>query len=368
LPASAFFSWLSPHTGALEVGPPVNIVVTGFEQIGTSSQQRLQAPIRSDQYANNVTILRGRHQVKFGVEYRYSRNLDLYSPTAGGQFTFNNTATGSGLASLLLGWVQKATRQETYALNTRADSYSGFLQDDFRVTPKLTLNLGLRYDLDQPRWETKNRQNSFDRGILNPVAGVTGVVLFSGRNCVSKYANNWDWNNVGPRVGFAWKAAEKFVVRGGGAVLYAGEYDQATPVVANTGFSQNGSFVSPDNGVTPAFILSSGLPPVASPAEADLTPGFGAVKVGDKPTSAIEFFDPNRGKTGTSISSASTSSGNYPGIFWWTSAISRPSATTWPQRTRAASTRSPRICWDPAIRKRSVHSRSTAMCASLRRT
>jgi hypothetical protein len=120
-------------TGVNESFSP-NVVVTGFEQIGTSSQQRLQVPIRSDQLVDNVTVLHGAHQIKFGIEYRYSRNLDRYSPTAGGQFTFSSTATGSGLASLLLGWVQKAARQETYPLETRADTFAGFIQDDWRVT------------------------------------------------------------------------------------------------------------------------------------------------------------------------------------------------------------------------------------------
>jgi hypothetical protein len=76
-------------------------------------------------------------------------------------------------------------------------------------------------------------------------------------------------------------------------VLYTGEYDQATPIVANTGFSSQGTFVSPDNGVTPAFLLRNGLPPVSSPVPADLTPGYGAVVTGAKPTTSVAYFDPN---------------------------------------------------------------------------
>jgi hypothetical protein len=273
--------------------PAVN--VTGFQALGnTSQQQRLQSPIRSDSYVDTLTLIHGKHQVKFGFEYRYSSNLDKYSPTAGGSFTFNNVATGSGLASLLLGWTTSASRLETYPLLTRADSYACFIQDDWRVTPNLTLNIGLRYDVDQPRWETANRQNSFDPAAINPVSGTPGVILFSGLNDVSKYANRWDRNNFGPRAGFAWKLKNDWVVRGGAAILYSGEYDQATPIVANTGFSTQGSFVSPDNGVTPAFLLASGLPPVSSPSKTDLTAGYGAVKAGQSPTTAVAYFDPNR--------------------------------------------------------------------------
>lgn len=272
--------------------PTVN--VNGLAQLGASSQQRLQSPIRSDEYTDNVTVLKGSHQIKFGFSYRYSRNLDLYSPSAGGSFSFNNVATNSSLASLLLGWVNSATRLETYPINSRADSYGAFIQDDWRITPNLTLNIGLRYDIDSPRWETNNRQNSFDVNAINPVSGTPGAILFSGRDGLSKYAHNWDKNNFGPRLGFAWKPTDRWVVRGGGAVLYLGEYDQATPIVANTGFSTQGSFVSPDGGRTAAFILAGGLPPVSSPTDADLTAGFGAVPVGQKPTTAISFFNPHR--------------------------------------------------------------------------
>lgn len=271
------------------------VTVTGFQAIGnTSQQQRLQTPIRSDQYADSVSLQRGKHQLKMGFEYRYSSNLDRYSPTAGGSFGFNNVATGSGLASLLLGWVNTASLLETYPLLSRSDSYDAFIQDDWRVAPRLTLNLGLRYDLDQPRWETNNRQNSFDRAAINPVSGTAGVITFSGRGGLSRYASSWDKNNFGPRVGFAWQPANGWVIRGGGAVLYTGEYDQATPVVANTGFSKQGSFASPDNGVTAAFLLVNGMPPTAAPGEGDLTRGFGAVKVGEKPTTAVSFFEPHR--------------------------------------------------------------------------
>jgi hypothetical protein len=271
------------------------VVVNGFQTLGNpSQQQRLQGPIRSDAADDNLTLVRDKHTIKMGLEYRYSSNLDKYSPTAGGDFTFNNVATGSALASLELGWVDQGSLLATYPLHTRADSYAAFIQDDWRVTPNFTLNVGLRWDIDQPRWETSNRQNSFSTTEINPVSGTPGVVLFSGIDGVSKYANNWDLHNFGPRLGFAYKIGNNWVLRGGGSILYEGEYDQATPIVANTGFSTQGTFISPDNGVTPAFLLASGLPPVSSPTTSQLTPSYGAVPVGTKPTTSVAFFNPNR--------------------------------------------------------------------------
>ena len=271
------------------------VVVNGFQTMGNpTQQQRLQGPIRSDAADDNLTVVRAKHTIKMGVEYRYSSNLDKYSPTAGGSFTFNNVATGSALASLELGWVDQASLLATYPLHSRADSYSAFIQDDWRVTPSLTINAGLRWDIDEPRWVEDNRQNSFNETAINPVSGTPGIITFSGLNGVSKYASNWDLHNFGPRLGFAYKVTNNWVVRGGGAILYTGEYDQATPIVANTGFSTQGSFISPNNGVTPAFLLANGMPPVSSPTTADLTPGYGAVPVGTKPTTAVAFFNPNR--------------------------------------------------------------------------
>jgi len=271
------------------------VIVNGFQTIGApSQQQRLQGPIRSDAADDNLTLVRNQHTIKMGVEYRYSSNLDKYSPTAGGSFTFNNVATGSSLASLELGWVDQASLLATYPLLSRADSYAAFIQDDWRVSPRLTVNYGLRWDIDQPRWVENNRQNSFNETAINPVSGTPGVVTFSGLNGLSKYASNWDLHNFGPRLGFAYKAANNFVIRGGGALLYMGEYDQATPIVTNLGFSTQGSFVSPNNGVTPAFLLDQGLPAVSSPTVAQLTPGYGAVAVGQKPTTTVTFFNPNR--------------------------------------------------------------------------
>jgi len=280
-------------TGVNEAFFPA-VTVQGYAQLGSAAQQRLQTPIRSDQYTDRLTLIRGTHQLRFGFEYRYASNIDRNSPTAGGAFSFTNAITNSSVASLLLGRVVRASRLEQDPLHSRSDSYAGYAQDDWRVTPKLTLNLGLRWESDAPRWETSNQQNSFDPVALNPVSHTPGIVLFSGRSGLSKYASNWDLDNFGPRLGFAWTPREQCVVRGGGAILYTGQYDSATPIDAGLGFAISGSFASPDNGVTPAFLLASGLPPVSHPAAQDLTPGFGAVPVGAMPTTSVTFFERSR--------------------------------------------------------------------------
>ncbi len=271
--------------------PQVNIPgLTGF---GTGNHERLQVPIRGDHATANLTKIRGAHTIKFGGEWRRSTNDDRWSGTGGGVFGFNQSATSDALASVLTGWALSGARAEALLLRTRASAFGAFVQTDWKVAPKLTLNLGLRWDLDAPRRElVDNRQNSFDRLALNSLSGTPGLLVWSGRNGLSDYAHNFDKNNFGPRVGFAYRATDGWVVRGGGGLLYAGQYDQATPIVANIGFGLRGDVVSPDGGRTAAFLLRNGLPAIAAPSNDLLVAGYGAARPSENPVLAVEFFEP----------------------------------------------------------------------------
>jgi outer membrane receptor protein involved in Fe transport len=280
--------------------PTVN--VSGVDSLAglyyNGEQQRLQTPVISNSYEDRVSWQKGSHQFKFGFDWRTSVDGDRFSPTAGGEFTFNNLATsnpanpgtgGEGFASLLLGEVNEGQLLQTNHLHSGAQSWGLFAQDDWRFTPDLTFNLGLRYDLDQPRHEFNNQQNGFNPTGLNPVSGTPGVVTFAGRDGASIYANNWNLHDFGPRLGFAWKPRDRWVVRGGAALLYLGEYDQPMPIVLTLGFSKSGDFVSP-GGVVPAFQLSHGLPAIPAPV---LGPGFGAVPVGQSPNTNVTYVAAN---------------------------------------------------------------------------
>jgi hypothetical protein len=281
------------------------VTLSGLAGFGnTTQQERLQTPINSNQYVDNVSLQKGRHQFKVGVELRTSNNTDNYFPTAGGSFAFTNTGVSTNaalgsLANLLLGRVNSATLQQTETLLTTSYSWGLYAQDDWRVTANLTLNIGIRYDIDAPRVEEHNRQNSFDPTTINPVSGTPGIIQFSGLNGVSKYANNWDYHNIGPHLGFAWTARPTTVLRGGGAILYPGEYDQATPIVAYTGFAKQISLSSPNAGTgAPAFLLKNngtdGTGTAAVPTPAQLNPSYGAVPVGQKVVQAPQYFQRDR--------------------------------------------------------------------------
>ncbi len=268
------------------------IIVNGLTALGAGNHERIQTPIETWQFVDTYTWVAGNHQIRFGGEWRFAMNVDDFNSATGGRFSFGNRATGVGLAELLLGHVGSGTLIDADILESRTDYFGFFVQDDWKVTPNFTLNIGLRWELDTPRWERQdNRQSGFDPTVTNPVCNCPGVVTFSGRDGRSKYAHNFDANNLGPRVGFAWEAANGFVVRGGYGINYNGMYARAVPFTLFNGFSLSGSFSSPDGGFTKAFALSDGMPAVE---REELTSAFGAVPIGSRPRLAPDFFQQNQ--------------------------------------------------------------------------
>ncbi len=230
----------------------------------------------------SLTHITGGHSLKFGGEYRR-----LQAHQAGGSFTWgggffrfskeftvrdpNNTNVsdqGSVIAALLLGYPSGDTRVENISQLTFDWGYwAGYVQDDWKVTPKLTLNLGLRYDYESPPVERFNRQNTgFAFGQASPLAGavrnaagasncpacsnLTGGLLFAGVGGQSDEPFRKDRNNWGPRVGVAYQWNEKTVLRGGYGVFY---FPQAEYGAAQ-GFNVNTPFTATVGGGANAFI------------------------------------------------------------------------------------------------------------------
>ena len=281
------------------------VTLSGLAGFGnTTQQERLQTPINSNQYVDNVSLQRGNHQFKFGGELRTSNNTDNYFPTAGGSFAFTNTGVSTNaalgsLANLLLGRVNSATLQQAETLLTTTYSWGFFAQDDWRVRPNLTLNIGLRYDLDAPRAEEHNRQNSFNTTTINPVSGTPGIITFSGINGVSKYANNWDYHNIGPHVGFAWTAQTQHGSARWRRDSFSRRVRPGNPDRRLHGFARQISLSSPNAGTgAPAFLLkdngTDGTGTAAIPTPAQLTPAYGAVPVGQKVVQAPQYFQRDR--------------------------------------------------------------------------
>lgn len=276
--------------------------VAGVANLGSSSE-RQQFPIRQHQFVSNWTWVRDRHVIKFGAEFRKSINFEINRPIISGQYNFATTGTalpgtsgtGFGFASYLLGFVNAFSLRDTEPLDRYTWYLAGFIQDDWKISPTLTLNLGLRWETDTPITDKNNRMNGFDPAAINPVSGTPGVVRFAGIGGWPKQPYETDWNNFGPRFGFAWRpgGSDLWVVRGGYGIFYEHPFAHGAPSSASLGFERSAGLSTPDNGVTPAFYLGQGVPGVnLTTPERDDT--FGAVRVGQPVTTNITFYERNR--------------------------------------------------------------------------
>jgi hypothetical protein len=275
--------------------------IAGYASLSNPNLARNQTPITDTQFLEALSWFKGTHAFKFGAESRFGGNSEVRDRGSSGSLTFsplftsNNSApnTGNGLATFLLGEVNAGSVQISDRITTRAEYYAFYAQDDWRLTERLTLNYGLRYDLELPRREVNNRMNSFDTTKINPVSGTPGVVTFAGVDGTPERAFATDVNNVGPRVGFAYRVSgsDRTVLRGGAGVFYGQTVDATIGDTASLGFSTQASFVVAQAATQSAFRLRDGFPAYAREPLGD---GFGAVRPGQQPYLAVSFFNPNQ--------------------------------------------------------------------------
>lgn len=211
-----------------------------------------------------VTLTRGRHILKFGGEIiAYQDNSTPWGNINAGSFNFSGQFTqsmpngtgGSGYADFLLGDVQNWSASNTPIVGFREKAPQFFVQDDFKVTPKLTLNLGLRYQIQQGWHEVANRLGDFDPNIINPVTNTPGAMWFGGQDGRTNLENNI-YDIFMPRVGFAYAPGATWVFRGGFGI-YDGPWslDTYSGGAEGLGTNSHGSLTSTDQ-INPVFILS----------------------------------------------------------------------------------------------------------------
>ena len=229
----------------------------------------------SRSFSGSASKYLGRHSLKWGGDYRAIYIAGTPTPTPGAysfsaSFTSQTPAstvlgTGASLASMLLGYPASGSITTSTSLIDVVNYYAGFIQDDFRVTSKLTLNFGLRYEYESGVHSPNNRfAVGFDATRVNPiqsqVSGITtlGVVEYAGMNGYGTEAGNPNHDKFGPRAGFAYSIDSKTSIRGGYGLfwnpfsfnLYAPiGYTQSTPYVASN-----------DGNATPANSLSNPFP------------------------------------------------------------------------------------------------------------
>ncbi|MEP7367074.1 MAG: carboxypeptidase regulatory-like domain-containing protein [Acidobacteriota bacterium] len=279
--------------------PRIN--ATPYAPLGSTAQERVQMPIHDTHIVDALTIFRGKHSIKVGGEIRLARNVDDLNSFMSGQFTFGlqptqNPAatgnTGNSLASMLLGFPNSANILDSDLLDRRSKYFALFVQDDWKLTQNLTLNVGLRWEAHTPKFDANNRMNGFDATAINPVSGTPGVLTFAGLNGVGSQLYNGDWNNFMPRIGIAWKPKGRTgtVVRAGAGAFYQVPLPGSNNNSA--GFAAQADYSTPDNGITAPFYLKDGFP--GGPANPVLGPGYGAVPVGQTAALAFDFVETQR--------------------------------------------------------------------------
>jgi hypothetical protein len=244
------------------------------------------------QITDSFSWVTGNHSIKFGGDFRYliTNGADFF----GSQGTFNfstletnlpsaASTSGNSFASFLLGNVDSGSRNVlSYVPSNRYRYLAFYLQDNWKITRKLTLNYGLRYEIYAPRYEAHSNLASFSPTLPNPAAGgILGAIEYLGsgtnRSGLHSFANT-DYHNFGPRLGLAYALNDKTVIHAGWGIYFApgnADTDLRESQSYNYGFSASPAYATSNAGFTPAFNWSTGfptnfaLPPLISPTVAN---------------------------------------------------------------------------------------------------
>jgi hypothetical protein len=273
---------------AEQVGIPgvnLNEVTSAMSQIqfqnirnlGANGNQPLITNQNDFQIYDNVTWIKNRHTFKFGGSVTFRSREILNADTIVGQFFFNadqtsncggttgtcvrNANTGHDFASFLLGYANRKNRAmfDAGTYTEKRPEWSLYVQDDFRVSSKLTLNMGLRYDVYVPWVEIEDRQSNFDES--------TGLFVVASDNAVvngievGRYLQTYSKSDFGPRFGFAYDVtgSGRTLVRGGVGVFW-----NFTPGGTSSSKAQNPPFLQAQDLRTTYgtnLTLSTGMPP-----------------------------------------------------------------------------------------------------------
>lgn len=214
-----------------------------------------------------------RHNLKVGADFRLIRFNAQQTADTSTQFNFQPSFTqgpnpstasataGLGFATFLLG-IPGGSVTPAPALAMQQNYYALFVQDDWRITSKLTLNLGLRWETENPRTDRFNQLANFDGSLQVPGFPYTGALTYVNVNGQSRYQVNPDRNNFAPRVGLAYQLASKTVLRGGAGIFYGTNtgIGGAASNFGTSGFQASTSIVTSLDGFTPIVSLSNPYP------------------------------------------------------------------------------------------------------------
>ena len=230
-------------------------------------------------YNDDFTWIHGKHTFKFGGMYQLNHYNGFGRQCEAGcvGFSYQNTgvpqgsdpnAGGNAFASFLLGYANSGQIDTVRFIGQQFYYFGGYFQDDWRVTSKLVLNIGLRWDGNLPPTGLNDRWSDFGPNTPNPGAGgIPGAVLFAGScsGCVgSRSLADMYKNDFGPHLGAAYSWDAKTVIRGAYARSY-GALVSVSGSTHNSGFTLTQTDSSPNTGLTPTFTMDGGFPPYNVP-------------------------------------------------------------------------------------------------------
>lgn len=276
-----------PTNGAFQNTLPT-FTITGLQQLGPTANTASDFRTDVTQIFNAISTQHGRHSIKFGIDFRWERLDVIQPPSPTGNFSFNTlftnsqaiptigsalaSFTGNALASFLLGQVQNFSIDiQQNVLRPRAHVQEYFVQDDFKATPRLTINAGLRYTLNFPSTEADNQGAVFNLQ--------TQQLDYLGQNGFSESARRLHKLNFGPRLGIAYRLNEQTVIRAGYGLIWIEMAGITTPFTTpQFPFVQTVTQRTLDN-IVPAFVLSNGPTVVPIPLTSDAGLGQGVFAV-----------------------------------------------------------------------------------------
>jgi Carboxypeptidase regulatory-like domain len=235
--------------------------------------------------AEQLAWIKGRHSVKFGFDYVRPDYRRIDSNYIDGHLSFSSAATGnpgingvtgSAWASSLLGLASAGTFAYGGDFDMIMPSYAWYVQDDFKVSKSLTINIGLRYDLPMAKTEVNANVSTFNPNLPNPAAGgILGAMEFAGNGSGRDGKNGFyqtRYNAFGPRLGIAYQIGAKTVIRAGGAIFFQPVREDGNADNGVQGFG--GSYSPPANyfGSGISVLLSSGFLPYAAQVQANKPP------------------------------------------------------------------------------------------------
>lgn len=259
-------------------GPPV-MVITGFDPQGIFSSQGADSTIHNatddDRISGNLTKFIGNHTLSFGAEFLRATFNYVQNNISSGDYTFSPGFTsqnpltgvnGLGLASFLLGYPSGGSAEIATPLASEQLYPAVYANDDWRVTPRLTLHMGLRWEDTQPFTERHNRLSYFDPATPNPIlaaAGITapgtvGLVASSTRS--SRFAINNDLLQFSPRVGMAYAFHPNTVFSAGYGIFWLPNDVTDLPYTDPIDASTTGVVSSINGGLTPAVTIDNPYP------------------------------------------------------------------------------------------------------------